>query len=118
MQANTKRLFMELLSIALIFFAIILNIILNSLLLMKLLKINEITEKILYKYPGMFEYLSRHQINLNDKVNELIEDQKNSFLELKTFFCEPVSPKSPIRPNKWDNIKEAFKGPTKVEVDE
>lgn len=118
MQDTTKRYFMESLSIALVTFAVILNTSINVFLILRTLKFNVAVDKILHEYPDMIDFLYQQNNSTDDKVDFLIEDQKNAFLELKTFFSESIPPKTPIRPNNWDSVKEAFKGPTKVKIDE
>jgi hypothetical protein len=118
MQDNTKRHFVEILSVAFIFFAIVLNITINVWLILKYAKVNEAMEKIIHEYPNLLEYLFDQNNSTDQRVSKLAEDQKNSFLELRTFFAEITPPKSPTRPNNWDNIKQAFTRPTTEKVDE
>lgn len=55
---------------------------------------------------------------LNDKLNtrlsKISEQIDRSTLSLR----KNLEPTEPIKPNNWDSIREAFKGPTRVEVNE
>jgi hypothetical protein len=51
---------------------------------------------------------------INTSLGSLNSEQHRSLLALR----ESLEATKPIKPNNWDSMKEAFKGPTRVEVNE
>jgi hypothetical protein len=58
-----------------------------------------------------FDRLERH-------LKDLIEIVKNDNDRSLQAILERLDAAKPIRPNNWDSIKEAFKGPARVEINE
>lgn len=58
--------------------------------------------------------LIKFQSCMVDAINEQTEQINRSMLALK----ESIEPTKPIKTNNWDSIAKAFKGPTRIEVNE
>jgi hypothetical protein len=62
--------------------------------------------------------LEMHVGKISEQINALPDvirdDNHRSLLALR----ETLEPAKPIKPNNWDSMKEAFKGPTKVTINE
>ncbi len=61
--------------------------------------------------------ISRNSENIDHvsmKVDAMANGLDRSMLSLK----ELQETTKPIKPNNWDSVKEAFKGPTRIEVNE
>jgi hypothetical protein len=46
---------------------------------------------------------------------ELLLQKTNEIHRTMLALQEPIEPTKPIKPNNWDSIKKAFKGPVKIE---
>ena len=55
---------------------------------------------------------------LNERLDYLNERFDHVLVKVEHLIVTNETPKSPIKPNNWDSIKEAFKVPTRVEVHE
>jgi hypothetical protein len=55
---------------------------------------------------------------LEKQVNAIIELVKNDNERSLQAILERLDAAKPIKPNNWDSIKEAFKGPARVEINE
>lgn len=58
-----------------------------------------------------------------EEVKEIVSDLIKDIRSLKTqmgslSLPESQSPQSPMKPNNWDSIREAFKGPVRTEANE
>lgn len=58
-----------------------------------------------------FDRLERHI----DALKELVKNDNDRSLQA---ILERLDAAKPIKPNNWDSIKEAFKGPVRVEINE
>ena len=67
---------------------------------------------------GDLEGIENAVVGLSEKVDALPdmfkEDIHRSLLALR----ETLETAKPIKPNNWDSVKEAFKGPARVEINE
>ena len=69
------------------------------------------TEELLNEYQAV---LSENLIELDDKVVNLSNQIDRSMLALR----ESLEATKPIKPNNWESFREAFKGPTRIDVNE
>jgi hypothetical protein len=60
------------------------------------------------------EFFKRKFLNTCDQLLGEIDKNHRSLLVLR----DALETAKPIKPNNWDSIKEAFKGPVRVEVNE
>jgi hypothetical protein len=79
------------------------------------LKIQEV-HKVLLQVNSLVEMESEYLSMMNDRLNSRLfsisENIDRSTLSLKKI----LEPTEPIKPkNNWDSIREAFKGPTRIE---
>lgn len=75
-----------------------------------------------YVFKEIYKLHKHDHIILRKISSDLIcLQQKVNNLNCKFDSCSSLtsdSPKQPIKPNNWDSIREAFKGPVRVEVNE
>lgn len=59
--------------------------------------------------------IADHSIKVHEKEEEILNQINNIYRLLNTTPLPSQLPQSPIKPNNWDSIREAFKGPVRVE---
>lgn len=55
---------------------------------------------------------------LEDRINAVVEAIKADNHRSSQAILERLDAAKPIKPNNWDSVKEAFKGPVRVEINE
>lgn len=80
----------------------------NLVLLMKIKKKNK------QQIDHVLSLIGDHQIEILDVLGKIAEDNDRSFLALR----ETLSPTKPMKTNNWDSMREAFKGPVRIEANE
>jgi hypothetical protein len=73
-------------------------------------KISETQSRI----PTVLTDFKEEVISLTNKTDAIANNLDRHLLALR----EALEPTKPIRPNNWDSVREAFKGPTRVEINE
>lgn len=58
--------------------------------------------------------LKEHDDQIPNLYNKVYEDLERQLVD----FRASLEPTKPIKPNNWDSMRQAFKGPTRVEIDE
>lgn len=89
-------------------FTLSISVLANIVFLVNTRKSSKACDKILKEYPEVFG-------DIVDKIEFNSAEIHRSLLDLKDSI-QPIKPS--IRPNNWDSMREAFKAPTKVAVDE
>lgn len=101
---------MEVFYIVLISFIALCNIFLAKMVGDSLYAILDIKKTQLMSY-GKIDRLQEAIDNLDRKVENLSRELEQSSLSLQ-------APQSPMKPNNWVSMRAAFKGQTRVEIDE
>lgn len=125
MKSNTTGLSMETIFDSILFFMIAGIAASNFVIFAKLLKISSSSERIEKDYLEILESLIENFGEVDDKVVhvsnsidtlkvDLSEHIDRSTLALR----ENLEPTKPMKSNNWDSMREAFKGPTRVEINE
>ena len=83
---------------------------------MKLLRDNQtvIDENL----AGDLEGIEKALVLLSEKIQSLPDTLKDDIHRSSQAILERQDAAKPIKPNNWDSIKEAFKGPVRVEINE
>lgn len=117
MQSNTTGHSMELFFLSLELFLLGYLIARNNLLSKKISSLQE-NQKILDEaLCGDIEGVEKAIVGLSEKVDSLPNMVKDDIHRFLVEQRESLSTR-PIKPNNWDSMKEAFKGPTRVEINE
>lgn len=104
---------MEVFCIVLFFFSCLCNFLLYK-ELRKLSAAHEISQKLIQESHEVLNELCEDLGRIDDHV----VDCNNVLHMLSKDFKQAESPNKPIKPNNWDSVREAFKGPTRVEINE
>lgn len=67
---------------------------------------------------GDLEGIEKALVLLSEKVQVLPDTIKDDVNRTLLTFRETLEATKPIKPNNWDSFREAFKGPTRVEINE
>lgn len=67
---------------------------------------------------GDIEGIEKALVSLSQKIESLPNMFKDDMHRFLVEQRESLASTKPIRPNNWDSMKEAFKGPTRVEINE
>ena len=67
---------------------------------------------------GDLEGVEKSLVLLSQKVQSLPDTIKDDLHRTLLTFRETLEATKPIKPNNWDSFREAFKGPTRVEINE
>lgn len=97
-----------------IIFSFSLSIISNIYFLIKVRSIDKASNKILNEYPHSLNDIQEALLRFENEFIDGLEGIEIALVGLKT----PSDSMQPSRANNWDSIREAFKGPIKVEVNE
>ena len=75
---------------------------------------------IINKYPDLIDMITRSQFSIEEKIDDLGDDNDRHFLALKEQLNEtlPKITEVPKAANNWESVRAAFKGPTKVDLNE
>lgn len=118
MQTNTTDLSMETI-FDIVFLGILCFLISQNIAMSK--KISELQKNQLIldeSLAGDIDGIEKGLVKLSEKVesipNIIKDDNHRSLLALR----DTLETTKPIRPNNWDSMKEAFKGPTRIEINE
>jgi hypothetical protein len=118
MQSNTTGLSMELIFTMFQMFLISYLVARNNDLCKKIdtLEKNQI---ILHKkLVGDIEGTERVLVHISKKLDFLTDTVKEDIHRSSLALRESLETAKPIKPNNWDSVKEAFKGPVRVEINE
>jgi hypothetical protein len=80
-------------------------------------RVNSLSDYHHRKYDHIEKQLSSMHVHLSEvdaSFIAFIADQRRTLLA----FRDSLETTKPIKPNNWDSVKEAFKGPTRVDVHE
>lgn len=67
---------------------------------------------------GDLEGIEKSLVLLSEKIQSLPDTFKDDIHRSSQAILERIDAAKPIKPNNWDSIKEAFKGPVRVEINE
>lgn len=67
---------------------------------------------------GDIEGVEKALVLLSQKTDALPDTFKDDLNRFLLSFRETLEATKPIKPNNWDSFREAFKGPTRVEINE
>ncbi len=67
---------------------------------------------------GDVEGIKKALLRLSEKIESLPNIYKDDMHRFLVELRESLVSTKPIRPNNWDSMKEAFKGPTRIEINE
>ena len=75
-------------------------------------------EQIIEALYGDIEVIEKAIVGLSEKVEALPDMFKDDIHRSLLALRDTLETTKPIRPNNWDSMKEAFKGPTRIEINE
>ena len=91
----------------------------RSIVLSKKIDTLQENQKILdEQLAGDFEGIEKAIILLSQKIDVLPDTIKEDFHRTSLALRETLETARPIKPNNWDSVKEAFKGPVRIEINE
>ena len=110
-----------------VFYIILLkaSLVLNFILFryMKGMKVDLVAHELMHKKTNelinlIIENIDHQDDKINERLDFLNERFDHVLVKVEHLIVTNETPKSPMKPNNWDSIKEAFKVPMRVEVHE
>jgi hypothetical protein len=98
-----------------IFSALVVGIVGNVFFILKTQKIEKAADHILKEYPELLNSLMETFGEVQDKIDHLSDKIEQIDIALLKKAADAASQ---TKPNNWDSVREAFKVPTKIEVNE
>jgi len=125
MQSNTTGLSMEILFDIIMVFLLAYLVGRNSSMSKKINKMQENLEllqkqndEIVDSLLGDFEGVEKLCVLMSQKIDSLPDVLKDDLHRSMLALKDIQEPTKPIKPNNWDSVREAFKGPARIEVNE
>lgn len=125
MQSNTTGISMEILFDIIMVFLLAYLVGRNSSMSKKINKMQENLEllqkqndEIVDSLLGDFEGVEKLCVLMSQKIDSLPDVLKDDLHRSMLALKDIQEPTKPIKPNNWDSVREAFKGPARIEVNE
>jgi hypothetical protein len=118
MQSNTTGLSMELIFDMIFCFLLFAILASNRNMSKKIENIESNIKIIDEELAGDLEGIEKALVLLSQKIDVLPDTIKEDFHRTSLALRETLETARPIKPNNWDSVKEAFKGPVRIEINE
>jgi len=117
MQSNTTGLSMEIFFYILFTCLLLASLVVNVAVLKSISSLETLNEFFQRKFVTTLDVHGEDFDSLERQINVLEQVNTDNNRSLQAIL-ERLDAAKPIKPNNWDSVKEAFKGPVRVEINE